>query len=107
MRSGNHINLTCLVSGSPDPPSHVFWFVGKTRVNRSERGGISVVTDKHSRRSRLVVSRARPADSGNYTCAPANARPASVNVYVLNGEYWRTWDRSQEEEEVRGKAWRV
>ncbi|MCL4155989.1 UNVERIFIED_CONTAM: hypothetical protein GTU68_064600 [Idotea baltica] len=87
MVSNSNINLTCKVTGSPDPPQYIYWFLGKTLINYSSRGGISVVTDKHSRTSRLVVTRATPADSGNYTCAPANAQPSSVNVYILNGEF--------------------
>lgn len=85
MMSGSNINLTCEVSGSPEPPQYIYWYVGTTLINYSERGGISVVTDKRTRTSRLVVSRATLADSGNYTCAPANAEPSSVSVYILNG----------------------
>ncbi|XP_046650888.1 uncharacterized protein LOC124341979 isoform X1 [Daphnia pulicaria] len=32
--------------------------------------------------SRLVIQRADPADSGNYTCAPWRGKSASVNVFV-------------------------
>ncbi|XP_045621125.1 protein amalgam isoform X2 [Procambarus clarkii] len=87
MVSGSNINLTCSVTGSPEPPQYIYWYRGITLINYSSRGGISVVTDKHSRTSRLVVIRATTADSGNYTCAPANAEPASVSVYILNGEH--------------------
>ncbi|XP_071539089.1 zwei Ig domain protein zig-8-like isoform X3 [Panulirus ornatus] len=88
MMSGSNINLTCSVTGSPEPPQYIYWYRGTTLINYSSRGGISVVTDKHSRTSRLVVTRATTEDSGNYTCAPANAEPASVSVYILNaGEH--------------------
>ena len=86
MISGSNINLTCSVTGSPEPPQYIYWYHGKTLINYSSRGGISVVTDKHSKTSKLVVTRAVLKDSGNYTCAPANAEPASVNVYILTGE---------------------
>ena len=36
--------------------------------------------------SRLLVTQARLTDSGNYTCIPSNANPASVMVHVLNGK---------------------
>lgn len=85
MMSGSNINLTCSVTGSPEPPQYIYWFRSTTLINYSSRGGISVVTDKHSRTSRLVLTRATTEDSGNYTCAPANAEPASVSVYILNG----------------------
>lgn len=55
-------------------------------INYSQRGGISVVTEKQTRTSRLLISRALPADSGNYTCSPSAADSASVLVHVLNGE---------------------
>lgn len=85
MRSNGDITLACKVTGSPDAPRYIYWFLGKTLVNFSTRGGISVITDKHSRTSQLIVTRATAADSGNYTCAPSNAQPDSVYVYILNG----------------------
>lgn len=86
MISGSNINLTCRVTGTPEPPQYIYWYREGSLINYSSRGGISVVTDKLSRTSRLVVTRAKPADSGNYTCAPANADPASVNVYIISGK---------------------
>ncbi|XP_063870241.1 hemicentin-1-like [Scylla paramamosain] len=86
MVSGSNINLTCKVTGSPEPPQYIYWYRGSTLVNYSSRGGISVVTDKLSRTSRLILTRATTADSGNYTCVPANAESASVSVYILTGE---------------------
>jgi len=32
------------------------------------------------------VTQARLTDSGNYTCVPSNANPASIMVHVLNGK---------------------
>lgn len=60
-------------------------YKGDNVINYSQRGGISVVTEKQTRTSRLLISRALPADSGNYTCAPSTAESASVLVHVLNG----------------------
>ncbi|CAD1478644.1 unnamed protein product, partial [Heterotrigona itama] len=52
-------------------------------------GGVSLETEKteSSTTSRLLVTQARLTDSGNYTCIPSNANPASVMVHVLNGEH--------------------
>ncbi|TGZ55890.1 Uncharacterized protein DBV15_06047 [Temnothorax longispinosus] len=52
-------------------------------------GGVSLETEKTDTgtTSRLLVTQARLTDSGNYTCIPSNANPASVMVHVLNGEH--------------------
>ncbi|XP_046750301.1 uncharacterized protein LOC124413624 [Diprion similis] len=52
------------------------------------RGGVSLETEKteSGTTSKLLVTQARLSDSGNYTCIPSNANPASVMVHVLNGE---------------------
>ncbi|XP_028982414.1 uncharacterized protein LOC107044964, partial [Diachasma alloeum] len=84
IKSGSDINLTCTVLQTPEPPSFIYWYRGDHVINYSQRGGISVVTEKQTRTSRLLISRALPADSGNYTCAPSTAESASVLVHVLN-----------------------
>ncbi|XP_011501133.1 PREDICTED: uncharacterized protein LOC105364802 [Ceratosolen solmsi marchali] len=87
IKSGSDINLTCIVLQTPEPPSFIYWYRGEHVINYSQRGGISVVTEKQTRTSHLLISRALPADSGNYTCAPSTAESASVLVHVLNGEH--------------------
>lgn len=53
----------------------------------SPRGGISLETDKTGvgTTSKLQVTKALLSDTGNYTCMPSNASPASAVVHVLNG----------------------
>ncbi|XP_047004893.1 limbic system-associated membrane protein-like [Schistocerca americana] len=87
IRSGSDINLTCVVLETPEPPSFIYWYQGGQVINYSQRGGISVVTEKQTRTSRLVIARAGPHDSGNYTCSPSSSDSASVFVHVLNGEH--------------------
>ncbi|KAK9306672.1 hypothetical protein QLX08_002747 [Tetragonisca angustula] len=87
IKSGSDINLTCIVLQTPEPPSFIYWYKGDHVINYSQRGGINVVTEKQTRTSRLLISKALPADSGNYTCAPSTAESASVLVHVLNGEH--------------------
>lgn len=36
--------------------------------------------------SRLVINKAKLEASGNYTCSPSNAEPASTYVHVLQGK---------------------
>lgn len=87
IRSGSDINLTCVVLETPDPPTFIYWYRDRDVINYSGRGGISVVTEKQTRTSRLLISKAQPPDTGNYTCAPSASDSASVTVHVLNGEY--------------------
>ncbi|KAG8222164.1 hypothetical protein J437_LFUL000745 [Ladona fulva] len=84
IKSGSDINLTCVVLQTPEPPSFIYWYHGGHVINYSQRGGISVVTEKQTRTSRLLISRAAANDSGNYTCAPSSSDSASVLVHVLN-----------------------
>ncbi|KAK7079750.1 hypothetical protein SK128_003108 [Halocaridina rubra] len=54
----------------------------------SEEGdGQSVVVENDDHTSVFMVTRANRHHSGNYTCAPSNAKPASILVHVLNGEH--------------------
>ncbi|XP_043474542.1 lachesin-like isoform X4 [Leptopilina heterotoma] len=86
---GSTINLTCIVLQSPEPPAYIFWNHNNAIISYdSTRGGVSVVTEKgDSTTSFLLVQRAKPSDSGRYTCNPSNAQPKSITVHVLNGEY--------------------
>lgn len=82
------MNLTCVISDSPEAPSYIFWrHDGRIISYDAERGGVSVITDKGDERtsSFLVVQHARPADSGTYSCSPSLGQTVSVNVHVLRG----------------------
>lgn len=65
------------------------WYHGPAVVDfDSPRGGISLETEKTEAgtTSKLLVTKALLSDSGNYTCMPSNASPASAIVHVLNGK---------------------
>ncbi|CAK9812682.1 Zwei Ig domain protein zig-8 [Anthophora plagiata] len=90
VKKGSTISLTCTVNVQSTPPSSVLWHHGVSVVDfDSPRGGVSLETEKteSGTTSRLLVTQARLTDSGNYTCIPSNANPASVMVHVLNGEH--------------------
>ncbi|XP_065222415.1 cell adhesion molecule DSCAM-like isoform X2 [Planococcus citri] len=90
VKKGSTISLTCSVNVHSSPPGSVVWYQGNTIVDfESSRGGISLETEKTEAgtTSKLLVTKASLADSGNYTCLPSNANPASVFVHVLNGEH--------------------
>ncbi|XP_028167410.1 T-lymphocyte activation antigen CD86-like isoform X2 [Ostrinia furnacalis] len=92
VKKGSTISLTCTVNVHSSPPSSasVLWYHGNSVVDfDSPRGGISLETEKTEggTTSKLLVTKAAFTDSGNYTCVPNNAHPASVSVHVLNGEH--------------------
>jgi hypothetical protein len=59
VRTGATINLTCIISRSPEPPAFVFWYHNDRMINYDYnsigRGQISV--HKDSSKSDLVISR--------------------------------------------------
>jgi len=85
---GSTINLTCVIRLSPEPPSSIRWQHNNQMIGYdSNRGGVSVVTEKGiESSSSLLIQNARPSDSGKYVCRPENAESATVKVHVLNGE---------------------
>ncbi|XP_046599594.1 protein sax-3 isoform X3 [Neodiprion pinetum] len=94
VKKGSTISLTCTVNVHSTPPSSVSWHHGVAIVDFDSpsvhhRGGVSLETEKteSGTTSKLLVTQARLSDSGNYTCIPSNANPASVMVHVLNGEH--------------------
>ncbi|XP_025267434.1 basement membrane-specific heparan sulfate proteoglycan core protein isoform X1 [Camponotus floridanus] len=94
VKKGSTISLTCEVNVRSTPPSSVSWHHGGAVVDFDSpsvhrRGGVSLETEKTDTgtTSRLLVTQARLTDSGNYTCIPSNANPASIMVHVLNGEH--------------------
>ncbi|XP_055920907.1 SPEG neighbor protein-like [Eupeodes corollae] len=88
INTGSTVNLTCIILQSPFPPQQIQWMHNNKKINYdSPRGGVSVITEKgETTTSYLLVQRAKPGDSGKYSCIPSNANTYSVNVHILNGE---------------------
>jgi len=89
LKEGSTMNLTCIITDSPEPPSYIFWRHDDAIISYdSPRGGVSVITEKGDvTASFLVVQHAKPTDSGIYSCSPSLGETVSVNVHVLRGEY--------------------
>ncbi|KAK7074701.1 hypothetical protein SK128_025778, partial [Halocaridina rubra] len=85
--TGSTITLDCYIQQSSEAPQYIFWYHNARMINYDrERGGVKVHIDTGPRvRSRLSLTHATPADSGNYTCAAANTEPASITVYITEG----------------------
>ncbi|KAG8200992.1 hypothetical protein JTE90_021455 [Oedothorax gibbosus] len=88
LKTGSSINLTCVITESPEPPVFVFWYHDDRMINYdSSRGDITMYKNSEdSTTSRLYIKDATAEDSGNYTCCPSNTQATSIPVYVLNGE---------------------
>ncbi|XP_050704083.1 kin of IRRE-like protein 1 [Eriocheir sinensis] len=89
IQSGSTIKLSCLVNTHSDNVGTVTWFRNAQELDYdSPRGGVSIEIEKTPLRttSKLFLTRATKADSGNYTCAPKFADAASLMVHVVNGE---------------------
>lgn len=91
VRQGSTVTFTCVVSSSPyslgsRPPRIIDWFhSGRPVTIQSERGGISVDTERTEVQttSKLTVAAVTYLDSGNYTCRPTEAKHAAVTLIVL------------------------
>ncbi|KAF4529047.1 hypothetical protein B566_EDAN006068 [Ephemera danica] len=85
---GSTISLVCIIEKSPSPPQYVFWYHNDRMINYdTSRGGISVETEPGPKtHSRLIIRDAHDSDSGNYTCSASNTEPASIYVFVSEGD---------------------
>lgn len=83
IRAGSAVNLTCHVTHGVEP---IFWFRGQQVVagDLSPRDRLHV--SRQDSISSLRILSAAPDDTGNYTCAPLGAIPASVYLHVLSEE---------------------
>jgi len=88
MKEGSEVELSCKVVDSPRPPAYIYWYKGEEVINYSTRKGIEVSFSnlENNAISTLLIKHASPSDSGNYTCAPANARQDSLILNVIKGE---------------------
>ena len=67
----------------------------------STRGGVSVVTIRGVvTASYLLIQRARPSDSGRYSCQPSGASQQSLRVHVLQGQTPAVFYLTQKEARV-------
>ncbi|PSN38907.1 hypothetical protein C0J52_16365 [Blattella germanica] len=82
--SGGIISLTCTVSELDDEVTDLFWFREEEMLNNAINEDVTIVTDKETGTSRLIISRAQLQDSGNYTCALSGSDKSTVIVHVLN-----------------------
>ncbi|UXI16009.1 Serine-tRNA ligase [Sarcoptes scabiei] len=113
VRLGEPINLTCLITSSPEPPSFVFWYHNHRMINydyqNSDQGQIHLqksLDRSDTIFSRLMITKAKLDHSGNYTCSPSNAESTHTYVHVLQGEkrlsndLQNDWDHQQQQQQA-------
>lgn len=83
MTVGSSLRLVCVLRDNTQPPSFVFWYHDDQMINYHATREVRV--ENNGGLSVLFLSNVRPADSGNYTCAPSNTRPAHIYIHVLKG----------------------
>ncbi|CAL4126373.1 unnamed protein product, partial [Meganyctiphanes norvegica] len=89
VKNGSTISLTCHVTSQSENFGAVAWYRDKVELDYdSPRGGVSLEIEKkpHKTTTKLFITRAVKADSGNYSCVPENADAAHVIVHVVSGE---------------------
>jgi len=111
---GSAIQLTCIIHNVSQEPQFVFWYHNERMINydAGDQERIQVLTQSSSSSSavaaavvavatsetsnesvgadhvfsHLTIRNVTDADSGNYSCVPSNAEPASTMVYVSEGD---------------------
>lgn len=83
MTVGSSLRLVCVLRDNTQPPTYVFWYHDQHMINYHATREVRV--ENNGGLSVLFLSNVRPADSGNYSCAPSNARPAHIYIHVLKG----------------------
>ncbi|XP_026481535.1 lachesin-like [Ctenocephalides felis] len=84
LKLGSTLRLACSVVQSTEPPIYVFWYHNNRMINYDGDRGVNVTTELALKHSALVVTTATPRHTGNYSCVPNNALPASTYVHILN-----------------------
>lgn len=80
VRAGSLLRIVCTIKDSTERPEYLFWYHDYRMINYDP--GVKVIPNRSS--SVLLVEEADNIRSGNYTCSPSNAIPASINIHVLN-----------------------
>ncbi|GFY66121.1 uncharacterized protein TNIN_260891 [Trichonephila inaurata madagascariensis] len=86
IKSGNPVNLTCLVKDQVGTV-FIFWYHNGAVLgaDEKEQSGMEVFTEFGLiSTSRLFIANTKLSDSGNYTCQPSYSEPAIVTLRVLN-----------------------
>ncbi|KAK8735168.1 hypothetical protein OTU49_005536, partial [Cherax quadricarinatus] len=85
---GSTLRLTCQVRDAPTPSDFLLWYHEQKVANYEvEKVQVTVRLENGTTVSSLTLGDAQVYNSGQYTCSPSNAKPASIRVHVLSGEH--------------------
>lgn len=111
LKPGSILKLTCKVVENIENPIFLFWYHNTRMINYDSHLGINVTIDlggtsiscfsgfnwlllhnsSDNKFSELLIVQTTAAHSGNFTCVPSNAAPASTFVHIFNGELMRKY----------------
>ncbi|XP_055706783.1 uncharacterized protein LOC129803927 [Phlebotomus papatasi] len=80
------LRLICRVVQSTETSEFLFWYQDDRMINYDSDRGVNISTEPDYNYSELTIMRATKQHSGNYSCVPSNAQPASVTVHIFKGD---------------------
>ena len=80
------LRLSCRVQESIENPLYIFWYHNSRMINYDAHRGVNVSTEADNKYSELVILQTTISHSGNYSCVPNSAAPASTFVHIFNGK---------------------
>ncbi|GAB0092141.1 Zwei Ig domain protein zig-8 [Sergentomyia squamirostris] len=80
------LRLICRVIQSTETSEFLFWYQDDRMINYDTDRGVNISTEPDYNYSELTIMRATKHHSGNYSCVPSNAQPASVTVHIFKGD---------------------
>lgn len=92
LRLGDPMNLTCIITQSPDQFQFIFWFKDGKVINFDlDPNRAKIVISKEPNKpdittSNLLIFSSTLTDSANYTCQPSGVQSTSIFVHVLRGK---------------------
>jgi len=86
IKTGSELLLNCSFQNITGKPDYIFWYHDAKMINHRGKNRGQHVDFASARHSTLYIPNVQKSDSGNYTCAPHNLRPASVYIHIIDDD---------------------